>query len=312
MYHPGCWVRNDGCSTQTEHRQTPAAIAFGVSRPAADPAPAVTPEAPRPTSPVGVPAAQPTFAGSQAVPHIRSTPEYRSVERPPDPVEGVGAPPSGASTEFVIGALQPQEQVRSQRPVRAPAPYVATIESARRRPPPDPSGAPHRPLPRLYGRHKFLGYWYIPAAVVVAVVVAGAVIFVADRLFGSGDGDKSSAGVVVTTTPTDATATASATAAGSVTATGTATTTTTATVTASVTPGSGTLQVGDAVVVNGTGDCLNVRSAAGTDASVVACVPDGTQLTIRGGPQSAGGLRWWQVAGSTTEGWAAEDYLGKP
>lgn len=60
------------------------------------------------------------------------------------------------------------------------------------------------------------------------------------------------------------------------------------------------------VVVSGTGDCLNVRSAPGLGGRIVACLPDGTRGTIVEGPETASGMQWYRLSG---RGWVAGDYL---
>jgi uncharacterized protein YraI len=168
---------------------------------------------------------------------------------------------------------------------------------------------PHPPLPRVYGRHRWLAYWYIPAAVVVAAAVAGAVIWTADRL--TGDGSTEAA-----TTSADGTATAAAgvpTSAPTVAATpppGVTPQPTAAAPTPSPAP-AGKFAVGDIAVVTGAGDCLNVRVAAGTQNDAIVCLPDGSEVEVRGGPEQAGGLTWWLVLTRLGEGWSAEDYLVK-
>ena len=77
-------------------------------------------------------------------------------------------------------------------------------------------------------------------------------------------------------------------------------------------PGGAKFAVGDEVVVFGTGNGLNVRQSAGTSAPVATVVPDGTRLTVVGGPQAANGLTWWNVQSATVTGWAAEQFLAKP
>jgi len=67
--------------------------------------------------------------------------------------------------------------------------------------------------------------------------------------------------------------------------------------------------VGDAVgVANGP---LNMRDAAGTDATILDTLETGTEATILGGPTAAGGFDWYQIelAGGET-GWVAGDFLG--
>lgn len=160
-------------------------------------------------------------------------------------------------------------------------------------------------MPRIYQKRPILGYWYIPAAIVVAIVIAFGVIWAADHIFGGG-GDKTAA----TTTPqatspasgaaTQPPATASAQASGST--------------TASPAAGSGSstkFKAGDAAVVTGTGDCLNVRVAPGRTNDAVVCLKDGEEVTVSGGPEESGDLQWWKVKTRLGEGWAAEDYLVK-
>lgn len=71
-------------------------------------------------------------------------------------------------------------------------------------------------------------------------------------------------------------------------------------------------EAGDVVTVFGTGNGLNIRATPGLSGAKLATVPDGTQLTVVGGPQAADGLTWWQVQGSAGTGWAAEQFLTKP
>ncbi len=33
LHHPGCWVKNDGCSTESDHTRQPAAEAYHLQRP---------------------------------------------------------------------------------------------------------------------------------------------------------------------------------------------------------------------------------------------------------------------------------------
>ena len=64
---------------------------------------------------------------------------------------------------------------------------------------------------------------------------------------------------------------------------------------------------GGAIVTTTKGDTLNVRQSPSTSAAVLAVLKPGAILKVMGGPQSADGLRWWQVR--TTEGvigWVAD------
>ena len=68
-------------------------------------------------------------------------------------------------------------------------------------------------------------------------------------------------------------------------------------------------RVGDRVAVtmpdNGQ---LSVRTAPGTNATLVARINGGEQLTVLNGPQQAGGFTWYQVRSDngSVEGWAAD------
>jgi hypothetical protein len=168
-------------------------------------------------------------------------------------------------------------------------------------------------MPRVYRGNPFLTYWYVPAAVAVAVGVAVAVIFLAEALFGDSAGVTPAA---VTTTPpvVSRTAAASGTAGPSTTPT---TGTATGTVAASATP-VGTappdqqLAIGDTAVVGGTGECLNVRKGPGTGNESVACVPDGTEVVVREGPANTNdGYTWWTIQTPQGSGWAVGKYLVK-
>ncbi len=202
----------------------------------------------------------------------------------------------------MIGAVPPRR--------RPPAPYVVDErETSRRRYRPPADSPLSKQLPSLYGNHRWLGYWYIPAAAVVAILVAGAVIFAAEKIFGEDGGSGGRPPAAVVTTAEASPANATATRAASQPA-GTAT----AAVTGTASPGAGgKFQIGEAVIVTGAGqgECLNVRTAPGRSNDSSVCVPDNTELTVRGGPENAGDLRWWRVQTLQGEGWAAEDFLAR-
>jgi uncharacterized protein YgiM (DUF1202 family) len=67
--------------------------------------------------------------------------------------------------------------------------------------------------------------------------------------------------------------------------------------------------VGDSVVVaNGP---LNMRDAAGTDATILDTLDTGATATILGGPTAAGDFDWYQIElGGGETGWVAGDFLG--
>ncbi len=244
----------------------------------------------------------------------------RAIEPPAgrEPVIGVHQPPPlPRSPRAVIGADFDDEPAIGEPMIgaeplgpparrRPPAPYVVDErEAARRRYRPPMDSPLAKPLPSLYGNHRWLGYWYIPAAAVVAIGVAGAVIFAAERIFGGDDSNDRIPAAVVTTPDTSSATTAAV--AGSPTPAG-GTPSATAGGTPSAVAGA-KFQAGQTVVVTGAGDCLNVRTAPGRLNDAIVCVPDGTELTIRGGPETAGDLRWWRVQTLQGEGWAAEDFL---
>jgi hypothetical protein len=66
-------------------------------------------------------------------------------------------------------------------------------------------------------------------------------------------------------------------------------------------------------VVGTGGDGLNIRSSPSTAAQILATVPQGTALTVLGGPQAANGFTWWNVqTPGGVAGWAAGQFLAKP
>jgi Bacterial SH3 domain/Domain of unknown function (DUF4352) len=71
------------------------------------------------------------------------------------------------------------------------------------------------------------------------------------------------------------------------------------------------LQVGDKVVTNDQG--INLRKSASTDAAVVATLPQGTALTVTGGPKEADGHTWYPVKNPDTgdKGWIASEFLAR-
>jgi uncharacterized protein YgiM (DUF1202 family) len=75
-------------------------------------------------------------------------------------------------------------------------------------------------------------------------------------------------------------------------------------------PPSSGIATGDTVkVIDGN---LNLRASASTGSSVVAVLPDGTRLTVTGGPTSASGYTWYQVTSTSYgSGWVAGVYIQK-
>ena len=72
------------------------------------------------------------------------------------------------------------------------------------------------------------------------------------------------------------------------------------------TPGNATLSVGQAAIVQGTGDCLRVRAQVGLSSATNGCAPDGSVVFVSDGPKQADGYTWWYLR---TLGWSVADYL---
>ena len=279
LYHPACWVKNDGCSTEGAHSRQPAAEAYRIARPLMEPHPGE-----------GTRIARRASAASEAL--------------PPQPIplsrEGAERATAGATPTL------PAPTAYSERR-HAPAPYVVPErpEGTPRRyqPPPAEAQLIRKPLPKLYRSNRLLEYWYLPVAALLAVGVAAGVIFAVGALVGGDDEaapQSAAATTIILTTPEPTGTTAKAPA---VTASATA-------LTGSPSVGaSGRFRNNETVFVTGTGSCLNVRTAPGVDNPAVTCVAEGAPVEVRGGPESAGGLRWWKVSTPAGDGWAAEDYL---
>jgi len=159
-------------------------------------------------------------------------------------------------------------------------------------------------MPSIYGHRRILGYWYVPAAILVAAVVAFGVIWVVDRLTGD-DGGKASvaADAEPADTPTPPPgATPTPTVPFSVQTPDGAETPVVADPDAKFAPG-------DRARVIDTGDCLNVRVGPGLENDAIVCLPDGAEVTVLGGPQANDGFSWWQLDTPNGQGWAAQDYL---
>jgi hypothetical protein len=297
MHHPACWVRNDGCATGYVHEQSPLAQSYTggrtTERPDSHPAEGLRILRPTAVAPIGADAADEDEGQPEAGAPERPAPQPAAPSRPvasrPAPQPEARPERRPATEDFVIGSAPPADRIR------ATAPYVAEEPSRARRHTPPPS----KPMPAVYSRHPLLTYWYVPVAVALAALVAAGVIFAADALFGDDD-DAPATVTAPTATPAadelspSATGTASATTAASPT-----TTSTTA----------GTFRVGDTALVTGTGNCLNIRSAAGTENDVVTCADEGTTVTILGGPEDDGEFIWWNIEAPGGSGWAAEQYL---
>ncbi len=283
MHHPACWVKNGGCATNTTHQSVPVALGYPTERATGGPAP-------HPAEGTRVivdgaagdddEAAEPVVVGTRG--------------------GGAGARQEG---EPVIGAPPP-----TMRVVPGPGAARALGAAPAPRKPPVASRAyavdrAGKPMPKVYGGHRWLRFWYVPVAAFVAVGVALGVIWVAG-LFDDGDGEAASGGDPTSAATSDATEVP-------------ATETEAASATTSTTGGK--FEVNDVVLITGVGTggteeapCLNVRTEPGTDQPIIDCLREGTQLTILGGPQEAGDFTWWRVRTASGDGWAAEDYLIAP
>lgn len=288
MHHPGCWVTNNSCATQTEHKVTPIAQAYTTGRP-------IGGQAPHPGEGTRV---------------ISPVPPADSPAQEPVPLHPRPLQPEARAEWPVIGGQPVPARVQRQREGDGFAPPVAPRRYV---PPHDEQHPGRKPLPKIYNRHRIVEYWYVPVAALVAIAVALGVIWGADQLFGGGD-DKPAApagGITPAATVQNSGAT---TPAGATTPRPSASASP-ASGTPTVTTGSGKFKAGDTVVVTGAGDCLNVRVAPGrTNAqgqpnNAIVCLNDGTEVKIVAGPETAGDLKWWKVSTTLGEGWAAEDYL---
>jgi hypothetical protein len=179
---------------------------------------------------------------------------------------------------------------------------VGVPATPRRYQPPAGDQMARKAMPQIYDRHPIFGYWYVPVAALLAILVAVGVIWSVGKLTG-GDSNKAGESTPVPTVSGGGTATAQTSASASASAV------TSVTPSAVASTGAGKFKGNDIVVVTGTGECLNVRVKAGIENDAIVCVKDGTDLVVTGGPESAGGLTWWKLKTDLGEGWAAEDYL---
>ena len=65
-------------------------------------------------------------------------------------------------------------------------------------------------------------------------------------------------------------------------------------------------QVAHDATVHVPGNCANVRRSASLDGRVIACLGDGTAVTLDAGPNAGAGHLWWHLQGL---GWMAQDFL---
>ena len=290
MHHPGCWVTNSGCATQTDHRRTPLAQAYSIGRPAGA-------EAPHPGEGLRVaPALRTVYPTDPIVAPLRQ-------QRPADPrptvgVDSEGWPIIGGSVAPPGGHKARAEYLAGQ-PLGAPA--GSYVPQRRYMPPAHDGSAAARPLPQIYRQHHLLGYWYVPVGLLLAAGVALGVIWFVGLFTGSAPSKSA---------PATPPATSAAAAASSPAASPVASTAAGASVTTVATAGQ--FAIGDVLAVTGTApDCLNVRTGPARANPAIVCLKDGEAVTVTGGPETGDGLTWWKVKTKLGEGWAAQDYLTK-
>ncbi len=318
MYHPSCWVRNDGCATPEPHEVRSRAIAYRLAEPGVSsvpqPAESLRPQrSPESTARVDDGAA--LIGGAAVAPAHRDGIE--ALDAGNAAVPGPFQPPprpeghSNAATHEREPAAPPRLASRPLEPPGAP------VRHGRYVPPDEEFVTIRKPMPGIYKERRWLQYWYIPVAAAIAVLVAGGVVYGANLLFGGGDDDGENNQTVFEATPT-ATATLPRTTAANTTETTATTsattgpsTTTTATAIPTAAPTGGKFQIADVLVVTGAGDCLNVRVAPDRLQPAIVCLKDGAEVGVTGGPQQADSFTWWQVITALGEGWAVEDFLAK-
>lgn len=269
-------MANNGCATSEPHQSLPQAIAYGASE--------RRPGEPAPHSAEGTRIASPRY-------------ETHPVPTPAAAANANEAPLPEPNPEPLIGT----PFVRRQLPDEVVPPVGS---GPRRYRPPRDEALPRKPLPRIYGRHRYLGYWYVPFAVALAIGTAFAIIWAAERL----TRDQSASPAPSPTSSTQTTPNATATApAFSTPAPSPTVRLPTPSATASDAPGK--FNAGQRLTVASTGDCLNVRTKPGTENDAIVCLQDGAEVRVTGGPQQAGNYTWWKIQTPLGEGWAVEDYL---
>ncbi|MGI8927401.1 MAG: RING finger protein, partial [Tepidiformaceae bacterium] len=170
LHHPGCWVKNGGCATPSEHRVAPIALAYQQN-----------------AAPIA-----PTSSGAPDLSDATDADDPAPALAAGVAVIGAGAtgrpPPAGGDVLASGRVIHRGEPLPTHvDPPTPPRRYVPA-------PPGPASGA--RPMPRIYRRNRLLGYWYFPAAALLAVGIAFGVIWLFDRISESDE-----PGDAVVTTP---------------------------------------------------------------------------------------------------------------
>ncbi|MCC7365159.1 MAG: SH3 domain-containing protein [Dehalococcoidia bacterium] len=313
MHHPACWVRNNGCVTQTEHKQSPLAQAYSTARSMQGGAPHPGEGTRAGAAVADEPVTEWVMQPLAPVRPSRPTPppaQHDDDEPFEDDDEGPmigGGPVIGAGDRGreapVIGAAPPPRPRAAAPPAEEP---FSRPSAPRRYEPPAGEPAVRKPMPKVYGRHRILDYWYVPIAIVLAAAVALGVIWGAEQLTGGDDDDDTSPAGATSTSPA---ATGTATTAPATTSTPAGTPTPTPSVTS--TAATGTFRTGEVVLVASPDECLNLRPAPGRTNQPIGCLDDASQVTVIGGPTTAEEITWWNVSTEQGDGWVAEDYLAK-
>ncbi|HJP41612.1 MAG TPA: hypothetical protein QGF35_07890 [Dehalococcoidia bacterium] len=228
--------------------------------------------------------------------------------------EGVSRPPD----EHAIGEeVEEEEQSALPTPPHHRVPEAEPPRTVRHgRYEPIDTIPVQRTMPRVYRRHRVLGLWYVPVAILVGAAVAFVIAQLADGLLG----DDEDAGLAPLPTATPTQVTPEPTSPAATPPPDSIATTPIATATPGEAPsptpvdptpsGPGVFNIGDRVVVTGTGDCLRVRSGPTTQAAQLSCIGDGTEAGVLAGPAEADGFIWWKIlAEGVVEGWAVERFL---
>lgn len=188
---------------------------------------------------------------------------------------------------------------------RAPAPPAGS-----RYVPPGPDRLPsNRPIARARRDGGGGRYFLIPVIVAVLGIIGVGVVLLYNAL--SDDDDNILPVGTGTATEEPGTATQEPVETPTEDETEATPTATQAAVTSTPTLEPGTFAPGQTVVVSGVTDCLNVRSspdASGT-ANILACAPEGSEMTIVAQGELVDGTQWWEVDYEGTQGFSAGEFL---
>ena len=72
---------------------------------------------------------------------------------------------------------------------------------------------------------------------------------------------------------------------------------------------SAALDPGTNAVVRADGDCLRMRAQPSLQGTLLACVPDGSIVTVLAGSVAVDGFQWQRIAYAGQSGWSVELYL---